>query len=63
MFVVFRFKYTFVGAVRRMSRIFDAPRKLILRITNINTKIRNTTPSTTTIGILNMNINFSINAM
>ena len=31
-----------------MRRIFDAPKKLILLATNINTKINTTTPNTTT---------------
>ena len=39
-----------------MSRIFDAPRKLILLITSINIEICTTIPSTTANVFVNVNI-------
>ena len=46
-----------------MSRIFNAPRKLIVLITSIHTKISTTTPSTTTIKLATIKVSLMIKAM
>ena len=45
-----------------MNGMFDTPRKLTLLCASIKTKIRNTTPSTTTIATVNISINFIFHA-
>ena len=60
LFVVLGFWYTFIflmfsGGFRRLSQIFDAPRKLSLLFTHVKNKICTTAPSTTTT-LVNVNI-------